>query len=130
MFGQIDVLRMAGAMARNAEARQGAIARNVANADTPGYRAVDVPSFAESYAASDDFAMRATLHGHFPALAETSGTTARPRKLPETESPDGNTVSIAAEMRDAAQVRQQHDTALAIYRSSTNILRIALGVAK
>ena len=64
MFGQIDVLRMAGAMARNAEARQGAIARNVANADTPGYRAVDLPSFAESYAASDDFAMLATLPGH------------------------------------------------------------------
>ena len=49
MFDRPEVLGMASAMAQNASTRLSAIARNVANADTPGYRAVDAPSFRDSY---------------------------------------------------------------------------------
>ncbi|MDE3028383.1 MAG: FlgB family protein [Paracoccaceae bacterium] len=130
MFQQIDVLKMAGAMASNAEARQNAIARNIANANTPGYKAVDVASFASTYQASDGFTPNATLPGHFTSLADSPLTQVSARKKPGNESPNGNTVSLETEMVDAANVRQQHDMALAIYRSASTILRIALGVAK
>ncbi len=130
MFQQIDLLKMAGAMASNAEARQNAIARNIANADTPGYKAVDVASFASTYQASDGFTPNATLPGHFTGTGDAASTQASVRKTPGNESPNGNTVSLESEMIDAANVRQQHDMALAIYRSASSILRIALGVAK
>lgn len=125
MFEKLDVVRMAQAMATHAGARQEAIARNVANADTPGYKAQDLADFAATYAASADAAMRATRPGHLgvqdgpmnPVLRATGGAAA----------PNGNTVSLEGEMVKAVEVRQQHDMALAIYRSSTNILRTSLG---
>ena len=51
MFQTPEILGMAASMAGNAATRMSAIAQNVANADTPGYRAKDVQSFAESYRA-------------------------------------------------------------------------------
>ena len=51
MFGKIELMDMAQAMARHAAQRQNVIAGNVANADTPGYKARDLTSFAESYRA-------------------------------------------------------------------------------
>ncbi len=130
MLEQLEVLRMAGALAQNAEARQQAIAKNVANADTPGYRAVDVPSFADTYAAADGLAMRATQPGHITAIQETVAAVPKAIARPGSESPDGNTVTLEQQMVAATQVKQQHDMALAIYRKATGMLRIALGVAK
>jgi len=113
---------MAQAMARYAGARQAAIATNIAQADTPGYRARDLPSFAESYAAADG-AMRATRPGHSTAQALAPASVDRPG----TAAPNGNTVSLEGEMVKAVEARQQHDMALAILRSSSNILRLSLG---
>ncbi|MFD1807778.1 hypothetical protein ACFSHQ_05285 [Gemmobacter lanyuensis] len=50
MFEKLQIVRMAQALAGHAGARQGEIARNIANADTPGYRARDMPDFAAAYA--------------------------------------------------------------------------------
>lgn len=130
MFRQIDLLRMAGALSENAAARQTAISRNIANANTPGYKAVDVPTFAQSYRATDGFTMRQTLPGHLSAATDPARLTPRPRTSPGAQSPNGNTVSLEAEMVRAADAKHQNDMAVSIYRSATNILRITLGVAK
>jgi flagellar basal-body rod protein FlgB len=127
MFDQLEILRMAGGLAGTAAARQGAIARNVANANTPGYKAVDVPDFAATYSAGDGLRLRATRPGHALTNPDTTGVTAVARRHPGTESPDGNSVSLEGEMVAAAGARHQHDMALAIYRSSTGLLRSALG---
>ena len=47
MFQSLDILRMAQAYATHAATRQQAIAQNVANADTPGYRARDAIPFSD-----------------------------------------------------------------------------------
>lgn len=130
MFKQIDLLRMAGALAENAAARQNAISRNIANANTPGYKAVGVTPFAQSYKASDDFTMRRTLPGHLSDADGPATLTPTPRKTPGAQSPNGNTVSLEAEMVRAADAKHQNDMAVSVYRSATNILRITLGVAK
>lgn len=130
MFDQIQILRMAGGLAENAAARQGAIARNVANANTPGYKAVEVPAFADAYAADDGFRLRVTRAGHLTGADEMMLTTPVVRRQPGTESPDGNSVSLEGEMVAAAGARQQHDMALAIYRSSTGLLRTVLGTGR
>lgn len=127
MFGKLEIVRMAQALTAHAGARQGEIARNIANADTPGFKARDLAEFGAVYAGEQQ-GMRATRSGHLgqagPETAE-----ARERLLPGAASPDGNTVALDQEMVRAVEVRQQHDMALAVYRSTATILRRSLGRA-
>lgn len=124
MFEKIALTRMAQAMAADAGARLGVIARNVANADVPGYKAMTLPDFAATFAA-DDGAMRATRPGHLGGAG--TPTAAQPRVSPGNGSPNGNTVSLEEEMVNAAGARQQNDMALSIYRATSDILRASLG---
>jgi flagellar basal-body rod protein FlgB len=47
--------------------------------------------------------------------------------MPGAASPNGNSVSLEAEMVKAVDVKQQHDMALSIYRSVSEIIRASLG---
>jgi flagellar basal-body rod protein FlgB len=128
VFENLEIFKMAGDMARHAVTRQEVIAKNIANADTPEYRAKDIASFARTYEQASGTTMRATRAAHILApkdaaadygVFETSGAT----------SPNGNTVSLETEMMKSSQVRHEHDLALAIYKSSMNILRTSIGRA-
>lgn len=125
MFDTLDVFRMAGAMARHAGSRQALVAANIANADTPGYRARDVAAFAESYAAPAAPDLRMTRAGH-QSLAGPAGG---PRVIdaPGPSSPNGNTVALETEMFRSVDAKRQHDRALAVYRASLDLARSSLG---
>lgn len=127
MFDNLALLRMAGQMAQNAALRQSAVAQNVANADTPGYKAVDAPSFAETYRENQGLTLRTTRAGHLGGSDDGQSAHLSQRKDPGTESPNGNTVSLEREMVTAARLKAQHDTALAIYKTAQSILRTSLG---
>ncbi len=127
MFEKLDVTRMAQALAAQAGGRQGLVAQNIANADTPGYRARDLPSFAEAYGPQAGAAMRQTRAGH---LGVEASSAARPVFAPGSPSPDGNTVALEMEMARAVEIRQQHDMALSVYRSVSDIVRTSLGRAR
>lgn len=124
MFENLNVIKMANAMSERAGARMGVIAKNIANADTPGFRAMDLPSFAESYH-DPSLPLRATRQGHLNVSNDGSDFKARLAKT--TASPNGNSVSLEQEMVKSAEVRQDHEMALAIYRNATDILRASLG---
>jgi flagellar basal-body rod protein FlgB len=126
MFEKLQIFRMAHAMAQHAGARQTVLARNMANADTPGYAARDVAPFAETYKSSGGFAPHATRPGHF---SDTSGGYAvQPRSAAGGQTdPNGNSVSLEQEMLKSVDVKRQHDRALAIYKSSLTVLRAATG---
>ncbi len=134
MFQTLDVFRTAMAMARHAGAAQAASAQNIANADTPGYRGVDLPDFAETLGQTAG-AMRATRAGHFGAghfVGHLGGQSlsAPPPDFVErrgTEDPNGNTVSIEVEMLGAVDAQRAHERALSIYRSNLTLLRTSLG---
>lgn len=126
MFEKIQLLQMAQSMARQAAFRQNAVAQNVANADTPGYRALDVPSFAETYQDERTTPMRATRAGHLGAVNRVNVAMA-PDPDAAAMSPDGNSVSLEDEMVKSAEVQRSHTLALAVYRSSLDILRTSLG---
>ena len=125
MFEKLQITAMAQALASHSGARLGLIAQNVANADTPGYKAMDLPSFAEAYRAAEPDALRQTRPGHLGGLGEE--TLATPRRGTGAEAPNGNSVSLEQEMVKAAGVRQDHEMALAIYRSTSDIIRASLG---
>ncbi|MCC5972228.1 MAG: FlgB family protein [Pararhodobacter sp.] len=118
MFDSLEILRMAQAYATHAGTRQQTIAQNIANADTPGYRARDAIGFGD----------------YFQRLSESPGISAqRPAALtrvdanPVSRAPDGNTVSVEHEMMRGAETRQQHELALGIYSMARDLLRSSIG---
>lgn len=124
MFENLQIFRMAHAMGQHAGARQSVLARNMANADTPGFSARDVAPFAETYRSGGGFVQRVTRPGH---MADTAGGYAvEMRDAQGGEiSPNGNSVSLEQEMLKSVDVKRQHDRSLAIYKSSLTILRAA-----
>jgi len=126
MFEELEITRMAQALASHAGTRMGIVAGNIANADTPGYKARDLPDFARTYLETKlGEGQRATRPGHINSHARNLRQ--KPEIQPGPASIDGNTVSLEGEMVRAADIRQQHDLALSVYHASSNILRLALG---
>jgi flagellar basal-body rod protein FlgB len=125
MFKNLEIFQMAGAMARHAETRQTMVAQNIANADTPGYKARDIASFAETYRTQDTSAMHATRAGHLTGRSQPNDT--RIIAGAGSESPNGNNVSLETEMMKSVENTGEHKRAMAIYKSSLNILRLSLG---
>ena len=126
MFEKLEITAMAQAMASHAGARLGAISQNMANADTPGYKARDVADFSTVWQAGQKGGgMRATREGHLGSTAQS--LTPEIIASHGASSPNGNSVSLESEMVKAVEVRQQHDMALAIYRNTSDIIRASLG---
>ena len=126
MFQNLEIFRMSHAMAVHAGTRQSVIAQNMANADTPGYAARDLPPFQAMFETeSGGFAQRATRIGHLNgSAAPLQMTPVEQRGAPA--DPNGNSVSLETEMLHAVDVKRQHDRALVIYKSALGILRTAV----
>lgn len=129
MFGNLEVFRMSYAMAVHAGQKQAVSAQNVANSDTPDYKARDLTPFATTYQnAKSGLAwdgQKSTRALHLNGAA--SGQMAEPIIDRNGEGAlNGNTVSLENEMLKSLGAKRQHDRALAIYRSSMNILRSTL----
>ena len=125
MFNNLDVFQTSFAMARHAGERQAVTAANLANADTPNYRARTLGSFTDSYRRAADGAMRTTREGHLGIGGATGNSTAR---FSDAEtSPNGNSVSLEQEMVNAVEIQREHSRALAIYKHSLDVLRTTIG---
>jgi flagellar basal-body rod protein FlgB len=93
----------------------------VAQADTPGYRPVRTPDFAQFWADRQGAgAMRQTHSGHLAA------TPMLPSQALGLE-PNGNAVSLEDQMLAAVDARQGHEMALSIWRATSDVLRASLG---
>lgn len=124
MFEKLELTRMAQALAAHSGARMAVIAENIANADTPGYKAKDLPPFADVFR-DTDLPMRATRAGHLTSAGQRSLPV--PERGKGHEAPNGNSVSLEAEMVKSVEARQSHDMALAIYRATSDVIRASLG---
>ncbi|WP_170428511.1 FlgB family protein [Ruegeria arenilitoris] len=128
MFYDLNVFKTAYAMATHAGQRQSVIARNMANADTPGYQPRDIEAFQKAFENTGKMdAMAATRAGHLNGV--TGPQPWAEYEVAPSGDPNGNGVSIEEEMFKAIEVKRQHDRALTIYKSSMNILRSSLGRA-
>lgn len=127
MFDGIDVLALARSLSTYSGARQTVVAENVANADTPGYQAKDLPDFADAYAASEPGeGLRRTRPGHLGS-EDAVFSAPSPETVPGETSPNGNSVSLETELVRAADIRSDHNLALSVYSSSLDILRASIG---
>lgn len=96
-------------------ARQSVVAQNIANANTPGYKTVDVSSFSKALDRSIiQMSASNPMHQH-PGPKETSSLATKETDAWET-SHSGNNVSLEAEMIKAGEIR-------GAFSLDTNILK-------
>lgn len=125
MYQSLALFRTSAAMAQHAGDAQAQIARNIANADTPGYHGQRLTDFAATLQSSGPMHMKATRPGHLNA----SPTVQAARLVDEggEPAPNGNTVSVEDELLASTRVSSDHKRALAIYRHAMTVLRSSLG---
>ena len=126
MFQSLDVFQTAYDMARHAGQRQAVTARNIANADTPGFRAQVIDSFADTYRGNEPTALRSTRAGHIGGT-QAGVATARVQMADTEPSPNGNSVSLEEEMLRGVEIQREHNRALAIYKHGLDVLRMSIG---
>jgi len=125
MYQSLEIFRTAAQMAKHAGARQAVTARNIANADTPGYRAFHMPEFKEVAGTNTASSMRATRQGHLG----TEATSFAAKLTPSTveASPNGNAVSLEEEMMRSVEIGREHSRALAVYRHAMTVIQSSIG---
>ncbi|MFP3385511.1 MULTISPECIES: FlgB family protein [Tritonibacter] len=127
MFERLNVFNVAFSMATHAGKRQALISENIANADTPGYHAKDIKPFKEVFAAGEAQGDMIATRGSHINGADGSGFDWAVTTNDSSVDPNNNSVSIEEQILNGVEAKRQHDRALAIYRSSMNILRASLG---
>jgi flagellar basal-body rod protein FlgB len=115
-----------------AQQRQRVLAENVANADTPRYRARDLtaPKFEEPTQVTPVTASNVTLtrtaDNHIDGVG-LNGTTFRTERPNYEVRPTGNAVNLEDEMMKVAATQMDYQAATALYTRSLNLIKIALG---
>lgn len=115
------------------QARQGVIAQNVANADTPGYTARDLKEldFGRMVAGEGGgrLQLAATREGHIAGSA-TGGSSARAFKdvaAPDSETTaTGNSVVLEEQMMKVSQTQMDYQTATGLYAKGLSMIRMAV----
>lgn len=126
MFQNLEIFKSASALANHAGQRQAIVAENIANVDTPNFKARDMVEFSDAYtAAMPKFEWTTTRSGHIQPSFDMSQTQTAYDNSAGIE-PNGNSVSIDHEMLRAVDVQKQHSRAIAIYKSAMNILRTSV----
>jgi flagellar basal-body rod protein FlgB len=132
MLDGIDVFRISGARMRQLSERQNVLAQNIANADTPHYRARDVKAFSfdstllRTQPGLLPLRLASTQAGHFGA-ARGGAEVVTDRANSYTEDPDGNTVNLEEQMVKQADVAKAYDLTTLVYKRGTALLRTAAG---
>lgn len=127
MFTELNVFKIAYSMAAHAGKRQALVSQNIANADTPGYHAKDIKPFKEVFAAgARPSSMVATRGSHLNGTAD-SGMNWAVISNEAGSDPNDNSVSVETELLKGVETERQHKRAMAIYKSSMNVLRASLG---
>ncbi|AIQ90406.1 MULTISPECIES: flagellar basal body rod protein FlgB [Methylobacterium] len=126
----LPVLSMLRTRMQWAQARQGVIAENVANADMPGFKPRDLvePRFdrATGTLAATATGLTLTSPGHMAPAGQTVGADSKRAKGFEVR-PSGNGVNLEDEMMKAGENQSDYQLAASLYQHSLTTLKIAIG---
>jgi flagellar basal-body rod protein FlgB len=112
----VQLFDLASQQAKWLSVRQATIAGNVANANTPGYTAMDVEPF-EKVLAKTTPSMISTDASHLGGDAFGSAIGMREEELQVPVSPSGNSVVLEEEMIKAGDVRRAFELNTAIVKA-------------
>lgn len=119
----IGLFRLAEQRLRWIDQRQSVLAQNVANANTPDYKARDLPSFATSLA-QQGISLAATEPGHM-TIPDAS---LRGRELPsDGKAPNGNTVSMEEQLGKVAETSSTQELVTNLYHKYQSLFQLVLG---
>ncbi|UYO00664.1 MAG: flagellar basal body rod protein FlgB [Devosia sp.] len=113
------------------QTRQGLLAENVANAETPGYRGRDLRQYdfdtRMGMGSSASLTTAATRPMHFSVSSGEAGGFDAQRMANFEITPEGNGVSLEDEMMKVTTNMMDYQAATSVYQKSIRILRLALG---
>ena len=109
-------------------ARQKVIAENVANANTPGYKAKDVGAFDEMLEAQSASAgLEVTSGRHIHGTDPSPGVSVQDDESAwSSSSIDGNTVVLENQAMKANEVSENYRLASSLYRKGYELLTLAV----
>ncbi|BCA58946.1 flagellar basal body protein [Sphingomonas sp. HMP6] len=125
-----------GVAMKNLSERQRVIAQNIANSETPGFKAREVnpPNFSSLLSAQDTgkpavARPHITLTSGMTALGAhqiMAGNVVADRDVSETK-PDGNNVVIEDQLLKMGQIQADFATMTSLYRKQIGLLKAAIG---
>ena len=124
-MSDIYLFQVASQKAQWLAARQTAVASNVANANTPGYRALDVEPFSAMLAASP-IAMASTDPGHMAPAASPLDAVKAAETDPAEQTFSGNTVNLEREMIALGDVSRDFSMTSGVRRVFHQLMLMAL----
>lgn len=111
------------------QVRQGVLAENVANADTPGYGAREVEEFKFSdHIGRTQFGLStvATNSGHITGMLSASSRAKVDEKDMFEVTPNGNNVVLEEQMMKVTENQMDFQAATTLYSRSLGLIRTAL----
>ena len=105
--------------------RMEVLAKNIANADTPNYKAQDVDFKAVLNSANSGQAMKATQSAHFD-MGDMINPDGLKYRVPLNPSFDGNTVEMNVEQANYGRAAAQYQATLSFLESRVSGVRRAL----
>lgn len=115
--------------------RQSVLAQNIANADTPGYRTMDVPEpdFKKMISGGQEaHKLQMTLTNPMDMRGTAANAGAfqpEPRQTTGEQKPDGNNVVIEEEMSKIALNQADYQKVLDLYTKTIAMFKTAIGSA-
>lgn len=108
-------------------ARQAVVSQNIANADTPGYKAKEVSDFSEMMDGARDVAGLATTNArHIQGSGASSGVRVTNDESSWETSIDGNNVALEEQTIKATEISENYRLAAELYRKGHNLLTLAV----
>lgn len=136
-YSQIPLVNLMKLKLNYHSQRQGVLAENVANADTPNYLAKDVtvPDFgkllkeetSQSKMAGGMKGLSRTHSGHMNGVGGGNGIETIKRKLTDELNPNGNNVSIEEEMAKVSSNQGEYLKMLNLYAKTISLFKTAIG---
>ena len=111
-----------------ASQRMELLAANIANADTPNFKARDIDFRAAMQAAGENapVGLRATHKGHIQSAGAAGSRPEALSRVPEQPSLDGNTVDAQKESAAVAETATRYQASLALLDQRIRGLRAAI----
>jgi flagellar basal-body rod protein FlgB len=124
-LSQIYLFQVASQKTQWLSARQAAIAGNVANANTPGYRALDIQPFS-AVLDSSPIELATTNPAHLSAPRSEAGALREIEVDPAEQTLSGNTVNLEQQMISLGDVNREFTMGADIRRAFHQLILSAL----
>jgi len=108
-------------------AGQRVVAENIANADTPGYKARSVSSFEALVDGARTGGVRTTHASHLQGGGHAGGLRATEDSAPWETTIDGNTVVLEQQTLKANEISESYQLAAQLYGKGHQLLGLAVG---